>query len=133
MCLVAQLCPTFCHPMDCRPPAFSDHGILQEKILQWVAIPFSGHSSQTRDRTQVSCIAGRFFTIWATRGTHSNQYRLKLSCYLNQSLYFSVYFPPKPFLYFLILDLILFFHKHMFKCSFNKGLCGKKLAYFLYI
>ena len=42
-------------------------GILQAKILGWVAMPSSRASSQPRDRTQVSCIAGRFFTVWATR------------------------------------------------------------------
>ena len=42
------------------------HGILQARILEWVAFPFSRGSSQPRDRTQVSCIAGRFFTSWAT-------------------------------------------------------------------
>ena len=43
------------------------HGILQARIMEWVAIPFSRGSSQTRDWTQVSCIAGRLFAIWATR------------------------------------------------------------------
>ena len=61
--IVAQPCPTLCHPMDCNPPGFSVHGNLQARILEWVAIPFSRGSSQTRDRTQVSGIAGRFFTI----------------------------------------------------------------------
>ena len=42
-------------------------GILQARILEWVAIPFSRGSSQLKDRTNVSCIAGRFFTVWATR------------------------------------------------------------------
>ena len=42
-------------------------GILQARILEWVAVPFSRGSSQPRDRTQVSHHAGRFFTIWATR------------------------------------------------------------------
>ena len=46
------------------------HGILQARIPEWVAIPFSRGSSQPRDQTQVSCIAGRFFTIWATREAH---------------------------------------------------------------
>ena len=50
-----------------RPPGFSVHGILQARILEWVAIPFSRGSYQPRDQTQVSCTAGRFFTIWATR------------------------------------------------------------------
>ena len=45
----------------------SAHGILQARILEWVAIPFSRGSSWPRDGTQVSCIAGRFFTIWAIR------------------------------------------------------------------
>ena len=53
--------------MDYGSPGFSVHGILQARILDWVAIPFSRRSSQPRDRTQVSRIAGRFFTIWATR------------------------------------------------------------------
>ena len=52
--------------MDYSPPGSSVHGILQARILEWVAISFMG-SSRSRDRTQVSCVAGRFFTIWATR------------------------------------------------------------------
>ena len=68
--LVAQSCLTLCNPMDCSPPDFSVHGILQARILEWVAIPFSRESSRLRDRSQVSCIAGRFFTIWATREAH---------------------------------------------------------------
>ena len=46
---------------------YTVHGILQARILKWVAFPFSKGSSQPRDQTQVSCIAGRFFTSWATR------------------------------------------------------------------
>ena len=61
--LVAWSCPTLCDPMGCSPPGFSIHGILQARILQWVAIPFSRGTSQPRDRTLVSCLAGRFFTI----------------------------------------------------------------------
>ena len=64
---VAQSCPTLCNPMDCSPPGFSVHGIFQARVLQWVAISFSRGSSWPRDWTQVSCIAGRFFTTWATR------------------------------------------------------------------
>ena len=52
--------------MDCSPPGSSAHGILQARILKWVAIPFSRGSSKSRDQTCVSCIAGRFFTIWVT-------------------------------------------------------------------
>ena len=61
--LVAQSCLTLCDPMDCSPPGSSVHGILQARILEWVAIPFSRESSQLRDRIWFSCIAGRFFTI----------------------------------------------------------------------
>ncbi|XDA77321.1 hypothetical protein R6Z07F_007455 [Ovis aries] len=56
------------------PPGSSVHGILQAKILEWVAIPFSRGSAQPRDRTQVSCIAGRFFTILATGEIHNTVY-----------------------------------------------------------
>ena len=65
--IVAQSCPTLCDPMDGSPPGSSVHGILQAKILEWVAIPFSRGSSQPRDRTWVSCITVRFFTLWDTR------------------------------------------------------------------
>ena len=61
-------CPTLCSPMDCSPPGSSIHGIFQVSILEWVAVPFSRGSSPPRDQTQASRIAGRFFTIWATRG-----------------------------------------------------------------
>ena len=57
-----SVCPTLCDPMDCIV-----HVILQARILEWVAFPFSGGSSQPRDRIQVSLTAGRFFTSWATR------------------------------------------------------------------
>ena len=62
-----QSCLTLCDPVDCNLPGTSEHGILQARILEWVAMPSSRGSSQSRDRTQVSYIAGRFFTVWATR------------------------------------------------------------------
>ena len=61
-CLVAQSCPTLCDTIDCSPPGSSVHGILQARILEWVAMPCSRGSSWPRDRTWVSCIAGGFFT-----------------------------------------------------------------------
>ena len=64
--LVAQSCPILCDPMDCNPPGSSVHGILQARILEWVAMTFSRGSSWFRDWTRVSHIAGRFFTIWVT-------------------------------------------------------------------
>ena len=68
--LVTWSCPTLCDPMDCCPPNFPVHGILWAKILEWVAIPFSSGSSQPRNRTRVSCIAGGFFTNWAIRAVY---------------------------------------------------------------
>ena len=64
---VTQSCLTLCNLMDCSLPGSSVHGILQARVLEWVAISFSRGSSRPRDRTQVSCIAGRFFTNWANR------------------------------------------------------------------
>ena len=61
--------------MDCSPPGSSVHGILQARILEWVAMPSSRGSSQPRGWTQVSHVAGRFFTTWATReapGSYDN-------------------------------------------------------------
>ena len=59
---ISQSCTTLCDPMD-----YIVHGILQARILQWVVAPFPRGSSQPRNRTQVSHIAGGFFTSWATR------------------------------------------------------------------
>ena len=66
--LVAQLCPTLCDPMDGSPPGSSIYEILQARILEWVAIPFSRGSSRFRDRTQVSCIGRYLHYHWATWG-----------------------------------------------------------------
>ena len=63
---VAQSCPTLCDPMDCSLPGSSIHGIFQARILEWVSISFSKGSSRPEDQTQVSCVVGRCFTIWAT-------------------------------------------------------------------
>ena len=65
--LVIQLCPTLCGLMGYSLPGCSVHGILQARILEWAAIPFSRGSSQPRDGIWVSCMAGRFFTIWVSR------------------------------------------------------------------
>ena len=58
--LVTQSCPTHCDPMDCSPLG---SGILQARILEWIAMPFSRGSSRPRDRTLISFIAGRFLTL----------------------------------------------------------------------
>ena len=66
VCVCAKLlqsCPALCDPMDCSSPGSSAHGILQARILEWVAVLFSRGSSQPKDGTQVSHIAARFFTV----------------------------------------------------------------------
>ena len=63
LCLVTQTCPTFLQtpwPVACQAPLFT--GILQARILEWVAMPFSRGYCQPSDQTQVSCVVGRFFT-----------------------------------------------------------------------
>ena len=64
---VAQLCLTLYNPMDHSLPGSSVHGILQARILEWVAIVFSRGSSWPRNWTRVSCVGGEFFASWATR------------------------------------------------------------------
>ena len=67
--LVTQSCLTLCDPVDCSPPGSSVHGILQARILEWVAIPFSRESSPSRDQTWVSYITGRFFYSLSHQGS----------------------------------------------------------------
>ena len=57
VCVCAQLCSTFCNPMNCRPLGSTVHGIFQTRILEWVAISFSRGSSWPRDQTQGSCVS----------------------------------------------------------------------------
>ena len=64
---VTQSCLTLFDPMDCSLPGSSVHGIFQARVLEWVVIFFSKESSWPKDWTWVSCIAGRSFTVWATR------------------------------------------------------------------
>ena len=66
-CFSHYVVPDSYDPMDCSLPGSSVHGILQASILKWVALSFSRGSFQTRNRTQVSYTAGRFFTNWAMR------------------------------------------------------------------
>ena len=82
---VAQLHLTLCDPMD-----YTIHEILQARILEWVAFSFSRGSFQPRDSTQVSHIAGGFFTSWATREAHFNPSLLLLLLYISM---FQLYFP----------------------------------------
>ena len=61
--LLAQLCLTLCNPIDCSRPGSSVRGILQTRILEWVAMPTSRGSSLLRNQTPISCTAGRRFTV----------------------------------------------------------------------
>ena len=70
---VTQLCPTLFNPMG-----YTVHAILQARILEWVAVPFSRGSFQPRDQTQVSHITRGFFTSWATREAHVYHRLLKI-------------------------------------------------------
>ena len=87
---VAQSCLTLCDPMDCTV-----HGILHTRILEWVAFPFSRGSFQPRDRTQVSCIASRLFTSWATREAHvkNNQNNKRHHCVSEHCLTSNIWTP----------------------------------------
>ena len=85
---VAQSCPTLCDPMGYSLPRSSLHGILQGRVLEWVAISFSRGSSHLRDWTRVSHIPGRSFNLWATREVpckflddgHSEWYEMMPHC-----------------------------------------------------
>ena len=92
---VAQLCPTLCDPMDCIV-----HGILQTRILEWAAVPFAREPSQPRDQTQVSHIAGGFFTSWATRETHDEHgSKHLLGCYWKNFKYIESFHPSNKLLW----------------------------------
>ena len=80
---VAQWCPTLCDPVIYSPPGSSLHGILQARILEWVAISFSRGSSRPRDQARVSRIAGRRFNLWATIPQVGINTKLSLIMYFN--------------------------------------------------
>ena len=105
---VAQSCPTLCNSVDCSPPGSSVHGILQARILEWVAISFSRGSSWPRDRTQVSHIGGRRFNLWATREALVKKKIEK--------------FPPPPTLQFLLCVPVAFYLWSLCPCG---GIAGK--------
>ena len=77
-----------CDPMDCSPPGSSVHGILQIRNPEWVAIPFSRGYSQSRDRTWVSWMAGRFFTFWAIGKSLKNTKIQKCKVFKNKVIFF---------------------------------------------
>ena len=74
---VAQSCPTLCDPMGCSLPGSSVHRIFQATVLEWIAISFSRGSSQPRDRTRVSHIGDRHFTVCATQSIEIHKYKME--------------------------------------------------------
>ena len=90
LCLVTQLCPALCDLMDCSLLGFSVHGDSPGKNTELVAIPSSRESSQPRDRTQDSHVAGGFFTVWATKETQSHSTYIYM--YINSTyMYMHIY------------------------------------------
>ena len=114
-----QLCPVVSNSLQCHglmeppwsPAGSSVHGILQARILQCVAIPFSRESPWPRDQTKVSGIAGRFFTVWATKEMYyfvlppeKTQYVLRdMICFLSLGVKLSRNVPGKCISSFLII------------------------------
>ena len=81
--------------MDCSPPGSSVQGILQARVLEWVAISFPRGPSWPRDQTHISCIAGEFFTVWATREVLV--FRHKTSVVVGEET--EAHWPPTPDFY----------------------------------
>ena len=91
--LVAQSCLTLCNPRDYSPLGSSVLGIFQTRILEWIAISFSRRSSQPRDQTWVSCIVGRFFSVWPTREAPFIPYYLSILFFVSiMATFFSPFF-----------------------------------------
>ena len=88
--LVAQSSPTLCDPMNCSPSGSSAHGILQARILEWIAISFSRGSSPLRDQTLFFCISGRFFTVWVTREAQFSSVQLLSRVRLCNPMHYSM-------------------------------------------
>ena len=105
--LGSQLYLTLWNPMNYRLSGSSGHGILWARILEWVTIPFSRGSSQSRGWTQVSCTTGGLLTIWATREACS-------LLYMDLMEHYTWYFLWNPTHHFF-LYLLSYFRSH-FKC-----------------
>ena len=112
-----SVCLTLCNPVDCSPPGPFIHGVLQARIPEWVAIPLFRGYSQPRDWTQVCCIAGRFFTIWATREALVGAgWGSWCDCILVSSTYFDFFFS---FLFALLSHPFSFSRENCFISSFR--------------
>ena len=103
---VTQSCPTLCDPMDCSLSGSSVHGIFQARVLEWIAISFSRGTSWPRNRTWVSHIAGRHFTVWATREA---QFFIKFYAIISSNIFLPLYHSLF-FLQMSILGHLMMFH-----------------------
>ena len=120
---------------DCSWPGFFVHGILQTRILEWVVISFTRGSSQPRDRTQVSCIAGRFFTSWATREAPAYEYLIDPAAFVEKTFAFSplnfsailVIYQRTTFMCFFFWTLCL--ASYVFLCQYYMVLIAKAIYY----
>ena len=92
-----QSCPTLCNTMDCSLPGSYVHWTLQVRMLEWVVMPSSRTSSQPRDQTQVSHIAGRLFTVWATKEAQKVIRYYKMFFLIQESFLCFVQFTHKSF------------------------------------
>ena len=97
VCVSPSAASDSCDHMDCSPPGSSVQAILQARVLERAAISFSRGSSQPRDRTHTSCIAGGFFTVWATREVPSIFRYYKNSIVVREET--ETHWPPTPGLY----------------------------------
>ena len=128
-------CQILCSLIDCSLPGYSVHRILQERILEWVANSFSKGSFWLGDWTQVSCIAGRFFTNLATREAALRRVKKQIKSIVSwkrdhrrkEKLYFSSYDGT----FFCFLDV----RTHLFLCielcKFCSSLCSKQCQFWL--
>ena len=106
---ITQSCPNLCNPMNYNLPGSSVHGLLQVRILEWVAISFSRGSSQPRDWTQVSWIVCRFFTFRAIPICKDDS-----GVFL---FFFFVFFPNNSFVFFFFL--VTFFQQLIIRVQNN--------------
>ena len=95
VCQLISCVQLFATPWTVAPPGLSVHGIL----LEWGAIPFSRGSSWPRDQTQVSCIAGRFFTLWATREVPTHRGELNKQLLFEATVFGAILISHFPFSY----------------------------------
>ena len=106
--LITQSCLTLWGPMDCSPPGSSVHGILQARMLEWVATSFSSGSSWPKYWTWISYIASRFFMVWATREAHGSFYlQYNIVIYYQYDLFNSLLF-SLDFKLFKVRDILFY-------------------------